>query len=132
MKPPRLLSIVVTAALLCLTASSCTRPGKPHSTPSSVVGGRHKAGAQHQAGGGGASEVMPPVGPPKQLIIIYSGETLSIPNENQSYTPAEGGLPALVKEIGDYEAQIVDYARMRVMNEGGDASRVRADFTTGM
>ena len=75
---------------------------------------------------------MPPVGPPKQLIIIYSGETLSIPNENESYTPAEGGLPAVAKEITDYEAQIVDYTRMRVLNEGGDPSRVKADFAAGM
>jgi len=76
--------------------------------------------------------VVPPVGPPKQLIIIYTGETLSIPEENESYTPAEGGLPAVARTIDEYEAQIVDYTRMRVLNEGGDPSRVKADSAKGM
>jgi hypothetical protein len=66
------------------------------------------------------------------VILIYTGETLSIPLANTSYKPAEGGLAALTQAIEDYEAEIVRYNQLRVENAGGDPGRVRADFERGM
>ena len=59
-------------------------------------------------------------GGPKQLILIYSGETLSIPETNRDYNPPEGGLPALAHQILSYESVIMDFTRARVASEGGD------------
>ncbi len=68
----------------------------------------------------------------KQLILLYTGDTLSIPEANDDYTPPQGGLGALVKAITDYEGQILYYNQQRVENEGGDAALIRADFERGM
>jgi hypothetical protein len=71
-------------------------------------------------------------GPIKQLIIIYTGDTLSIPEANDDYKPPEGGLSGLYNAITAYEGQILRFNQLRVENEGGDASQVRADFDAGM
>lgn len=69
--------------------------------------------------------------PPKQLILIYTGHTLSRPDTLREFVPAEGGLSALTASILDYEAQITDFNRRRVLNEGGNADEIRTDLERG-
>ena len=130
-------------AALVLCVASCPH-GNPGQQPAAggTAGAAGQAGAQQvggttQSSGAGASgqagSASSAAGAaPKQLILIYTGDTLSIAKANGDYTPPQGGLSALAQVIGDYESQIVDYNRKRVENSGGDASKVRADFGAGM
>jgi len=129
---------LLTALVLCATSCPHGPSGKPASgSPQHTASGAGQPAAESPAGqtgaagqAGGASTEAGAA--PKQLILIYTGDTLSIARANGDYTPPQGGLAALAAAIGDYESQIVDYNRKRVENAGGDASKVRADFASGM
>ena len=74
----------------------------------------------------------PGEGVSKQLIILFSGDTLSIPLPHQDFEPSQGGLCALTAGITDYQGHIVRYNRTRVINEGGDPEDIKADFARGL
>jgi hypothetical protein len=113
--------ITAISVLLCLLA--CLPACRKHEDAA-------PADSARQQKNGAAPE--PASGPVKQLILLYTGDTLSIPEANDDYHPPQGGLGALVKAITDYEGQILYYNQQRVENEGGDPTQIRADFERGM
>ncbi len=99
--------------------------GSGTAQPGAVADGSDEA-AQPPAG------LFPPTGPPKQIIIMYTGDTLSQATPRRAATSTEGGLSALAHAVSDYQASIVDYNRRRVEDEGGDPTKIRADLSAGM
>ena len=77
-------------------------------------------------------EFFPPTGPPKQVILMYTGDTLSQATPRRELDSTEGGLSALAHAVSDYQVQIVDFNRLRVEEEGGDPASIRADLDAGM
>lgn len=69
---------------------------------------------------------------PKQFVLIYTGDTLSIPTAARDYDPPEGGLSGLTAAVTDYEALITDFTRQRIINAGGNADGIRTDLTNGI
>lgn len=67
------------------------------------------------------------LGAPRQLILIYSGDTLARAEANPDVSPPEGGLCALAATIVDYQGQIAEYNRRRVQNSGGDPTGLGVD-----
>ena len=78
------------------------------------------------------NEYMPVKGAPRQIILFYTGDTLSIPDANTSYTPPEGGVAALSQELLTYQRRIVQYNRERVESEVGDGTKITTDFENGL
>lgn len=123
--------------LACFTLCGCPK-GETHRAQTSAGAGSSEdaalaealdeaAAAEHQSDDAPA----PDAEPPKQLILIYTGHTLSRPDMVLGFSPPEGGLSALTAAILNYEAQIAEYNRLRVLNQGGDADSVRTDFARG-
>jgi hypothetical protein len=109
------------------------QPGTSHG--SSVASATPSTGAKPSAVEAASQPpggFFPPTGPPKQVILFYTGDTLSTVQPKRSVGAAEGGLCALAEAIGAYQNQLVDLNRVRVENEGGDPSIVRADLDAGM
>ena len=73
------------------------------------------------------SEPPAEVGSPRQLILIYSGDTLARAEANLDVSPPEGGLCALAATIVDYQGRIAEYNRRRVVNAGGDPTGLGVD-----
>ncbi|MBN2082313.1 hypothetical protein JW859_08920 [bacterium] len=78
-----------------------------------------------------AQAEVPELAPPKQLVLIYTGHTLSRVQASADFDPPEGGLSALMATIIDYEAQIVEYNRRRILNAGGNADHIQTDLENG-
>jgi len=131
-KTPWLIGILLLSCLLCgcpareKTTETASAP--PAATSQKTVDSGAEGAPADQAG----ADSAPELGPPKQLILIYSGHTLSRPDMVTDFNPPEGGLSALTATILDYESQIVDYNRLRVLNAGGDAENIRTDLARGM
>lgn len=68
----------------------------------------------------------------KQLILFYTGDTFSQLAANVTYTPAEGGLPALAHALGEEQKRIVEYVQLRLQNEGQDPAQAKADAEQGL
>lgn len=115
--------LVYSCCLLALLPACRERPHTADGAAQPVGAGEQQPSAAGQPTDGAAI---------RQLILLYTGDTLSIPQANDDYAPPEGGIGALVKAITDYEGQILYYNQQRVANAGGDASLVRADFERGM
>lgn len=115
------------AVCLLLAAQSCReKPAQSGSKPPGTVAEAQNkepdsAGANKLAGKG-----------PRQILLMYTGDTISAVEPNRTYNPPEGGLPALAHTILEYEAEILELTRKRVANEGGDPEKVRADLPGGM
>jgi len=146
----RVLLATITS-LLALLLSSCPVEGDGEhnaagTADSGSAHGTQAAGDAATAGDGLTAEIsgpgveaapepwdpeVPGAGIVGQFIIIYSGDTLSIPLPHQDFEPPQGGLGALAGGITDYAAQIVDYNRMRIINEGGDPAGLKTDLVNG-
>jgi len=74
---------------------------------------------------------VPELAPPKQLVLIYTGHTLARATASPEFDPPEGGLSALMATIIDYEAEIVEYNRRRILNAGGNADEIDTDLDSG-
>ena len=133
-----ILLLLVAACQQRSTKTGTPAAGQPQPTGTSAADTGTSSGSapDDTAAGGAESQANTAsaegLGAPRQVIIIYSGDTLSIPEINSDYKPPQGGLCALAATIADYETQIVDYNRKRVENAGGDPSAVRADFKAGL
>lgn len=75
------------------------------------------------------ADTPPP--PTKQLVLIYSGDTLAKVDAEVRELPVRGGLPALAATITNYEGMITEYNRRRIVNEGGDAEHIKTDLEQG-
>ena len=89
-----------------------------------------EAPAEADASEAAAMPPEPPaeLGSPRQLILIYSGDTLARAEANLDVSPPEGGLCALAATIVDYQGQIAEYNRRRVENSGGDPTGLGVDY----
>ena len=121
--------IAVVAAILCALAlcNACKDKGGASTTPGAKAGS-----AQLPPDQAYSAPTPSQSGAPRQLILFYTGDTLSIPEANKDYHPHQGGLPALVNAITSAQSQILRYNQLRVQNEGGDAGMVRADYERGL
>lgn len=123
--------------LIGWSLSGCPQSEKPppQASATSSAASPNQGPTGPEAGGpeskNGAA-LVPQTEAPKQLILIYTGQTLSRPDALRDFDPAEGGLSALTATIINYEAQIVEYNRLRVLNSGGNADSIRTDLTRGM
>ena len=132
--------VVIMLAASAIVLAGCpkqaaNKAGSTFSSTSTSAGGEGAAGTEApELGGDGRTpgEFFPPTGPPKQVILFYTGDTLSTIQPKRSLDSTEGGLCALAQAIGSYQSQIVDLNRLRVENEGGDAVSIRADLDAGM
>lgn len=123
----RLNALLVTA--LCVPALLCAcHEQRSHSSANSVPAAPSPAPPAADK----SEALLPQNGPPRQLILFYTGDTLSIPEANADYRPPQGGLPALANAITAAQSQILRYNQLRVQNEGGDAGKVRADYEHGL
>lgn len=122
--------------LAALALSGCPSPEDaarqaPQPAPAAVDGAGPKAGASPET----EAAVPPPVpelAAPRQLILIYSGDTLSRAGPSLDQSPPEGGLCALAATIADYQGMMVEFNRRRVENAGQDASHLRVDYDAGL
>lgn len=133
---------IIVLALAVLTLCSC--PSPKTATRQTAPGAQADSGAAAvQAGteGTAGAELQPPAIPggpppveeaPQQLILIYSGDTLSRTEMSLDFSPPEGGLCALAATIVGYEAQIVELNRLRVLNAGGDPTGLDVDYEQGL
>ncbi|MCB1218716.1 hypothetical protein KDL44_15130 [bacterium] len=102
----------------------------PSSTDAAAADGSDSASAE-TADKAGQSGMMQA---PRQIVLIYSGNTHAklLPTGRADLDNLSGGLSALTAEITAVEQEIVQYNRMRVANNGGDASAVRVDLDRGL
>lgn len=64
----------------------------------------------------------------EQLILFYTGDTFSQLAANETYSPPEGGLPALANTLGEEQRRVVEYVQTRLQNEGKDPAQAKADL----
>ena len=67
----------------------------------------------------------------KQLIIMYTGDTMSAISPPKGFDPPQGGIPALANAVAEYQRSIVYFNQLRVSEAGGDPSKIRADRAGG-
>jgi hypothetical protein len=67
-----------------------------------------------------------------QLIIMYTGDTMSAVQPPKGFDPPQGGIPALANAVAEYQRSIVYFNQLRVSEAGGDPSKIRADRAGGM
>lgn len=132
----RLLWLLVALALLagCPADKPADNTAQPASAGGEDVETANDGGAQASTASPDdlPGEFFPEEGPPRQLVILYTGDTLSHVPPRRSLETTEGGLSALAHTIGDYQTQIVDLNRLRVGNEGGDPQAIKADLVAGL
>ena len=126
MKHASLILILLAALLL----AAC--PVEETSDTAATAGSAASTPPQAGALAGNAADPEQPAQAPRQFVLIYSGDTLSMPATLQGYDPPEGGLCALGAAVTDYMALITGYNRQRVLNEGGDAGAIRTDLEQGL
>ncbi|MCC7477345.1 hypothetical protein IT575_02705 [bacterium] len=130
MQFPRLLAALLLFLLAC--APACRE--KPEAKGGA---GQAQGQAQGQAGSESGKDIdgskaMPvPSGDVRQVILIYTGDTISAMESQTQNDPPRGGLCALADTVLGYQREIVEFTAKRVENEGGDPSAVRADFDAG-
>jgi hypothetical protein len=87
--------------------------------------------------GGPANGQAQPAAPIKQLILLYTGDTLSAAapinnNDEAGSILRQGGVSALSAALLEYQRSITALTRQRILDQGGDASGIKADSTAGV
>jgi hypothetical protein len=124
-------AIAAVVLSLCVLLAACT-DSKPATKPAASA-----ASGGSTANGG--NKIKPPALMPavKQLVLIYTGDTLSAMQPQVGQTPEGkgarlGGLSALTAALLNYESSITAMARQRVLDSGGDAKNVKTDAERGI
>ncbi len=138
----RSLLLLLASLLLALGLTSCpgrpgepagsAAPGKAGNSPSDAAGGNTSSSASSEPTKIDGKDAIPaPTGDVRQVILIYTGDTISAMESQTKDDPPHGGLSALAATVMAYQREIVEFTAKRVENEGGDPSTVRADFAAG-
>jgi hypothetical protein len=121
-------NLVLTVVLLALLCAGC--PAPQTSQPRAGAAASTAPPEQPAKPGAPAPQI-------KQLVLIYTGDTLSAlqpinNNDEAGKILRLGGLSALTAEIISYEHSITAMTRQRVEETGGDVGKVRADAQQGV
>lgn len=115
--------------LVCSLAVCCTKQPASESTTNPATA-KPAATAEQPAN---SEELLEAAGADlTQLIIMYTGDTLSAAQPAEGFDPPQGGIPALANAVAEYQRSIVYFNQLRVSEAGGDPSAIRADRANGM